>query len=197
MGGTGERGTGERGTAGYRHLRTGRLDLRPVDLADADALHRILGDPRNSAYLPDGHLERLLDTQAWIERFHARWDRSGLGYWTARLLATGTVIGVGGAERRPEFWNLLYFVDRDHRGNGYATELARAAQCAAAAVDPDLPLVAWIHEGNVASQAVARHLGLSDHGRLEAGHWKGQPMHYWADRGPAPGPGTRADAAPG
>jgi hypothetical protein len=28
-------GTGEPGTAGHRHLRTGRLDLRPVDLADA------------------------------------------------------------------------------------------------------------------------------------------------------------------
>jgi len=207
MGGTGEhgaaergiaeRGTAESGAAGYRHLRTDRLDLRPVDLADAGALHRILGDPRNSAYLPDGHLERPRDTRAWIERFRARWEHSGLSYWTARLLATGTVVGVGGAERRPDFWNLLYFVDRDHRGNGYATELARAAQRAAAAVDPGLPVVAWIHEGNVASQAVARHLGLSDHGLLEAGHWKGQPMHYWADREPAPGPGSRAGVAPG
>ncbi len=183
-------GPGGRDTAGHRHLQTDRLDLRPVDLADAGALHRILGDPRNSTHLPGGHLEGPEDTRAWIERFRTRWDRSGLSYWTARLRATGSVVGVGGAERRPDFWNLLYFVDRDHWGNGYATELARAAQRAAAEVDPDLPLVAWIREGNVASQAVARHLGLRDYGLREAGHWKGEPMHYWADREPAPGPGS-------
>ena len=194
---TAGRDTAGRDTAGYRRLLTDRLALCPVDLADADALHRILGDPRNSAYLPDGHLEQPADTRAWIERFRARWDRGGLGYWTARLRGTGVVIGVGGAERRPEFWNLLYYVDQDHRGNGYATELARAAQRAAAAVDPDLPFVAWIHEDNLASQAVARHLGLSDRGLLEPGHWKGKPMHYWADREPAPGPGSRADVTPG
>jgi RimJ/RimL family protein N-acetyltransferase len=62
-----------------------------------------------------------------------------------------------------------------------------AAPRAAAAVDPGLPVVAWIHEGNVASQAVARHLGLRDYGLREADHWKGEPMHYWADRGPVPG----------
>ena len=99
------------------------------------------------------------------------------------------MIGVGGAECRPGFWNLFYLVDADFWGNGYATELARAAQRAAGAVDPELPVVAWIHEDNAASQAVARHLGLKDYGLLEAFHWKGEPMHCWADREPAPGSG--------
>jgi RimJ/RimL family protein N-acetyltransferase len=171
----------------HRHLQTDRLDLRPVDLADADALYRILGDPRNSMYLPGGHLESCDDTRTWVERYRAHWDSCGLGYWTARLRTTGDVIAVGGAERRPGFWNLLYFVDRDHQGNGYGTELAEAARRAAAAVDPDLPLVAWIHEDNVSSHAVARRLGLTDHGLREAGHWKGEPMHYWADREPGQG----------
>ena len=76
-------------------------------------------------------------------------------------------------------------MDSRHWRNGYATELARAAQRAAESVDPALPLVAWIHEDNAASQGVARRLGLKDHGLLEAEHWKGQPMHYWADREPS------------
>jgi RimJ/RimL family protein N-acetyltransferase len=181
-----------------RHVLTGRLDLRAVGLADADALHPILGDPRNSRFLPGGALASPGDTRAWLERFGVSWQENGLGYWTVRLRADGTVIGVGGAERRPEFWNLLYFLDRDHWGNGYATELARAAQSAARSRDPGLPLAAWIHEQNTASQAVARRLGLRDHGLrdhglVEAGHWQGEPMHYWADRAP---PSARRRSAP-
>ena len=37
---------------------------------------------------------------------------------------------------------------------------------------------------------VARRLGLTDYGLLEAAHWKGEPMHYWADREPAARPAS-------
>ena len=157
----------------------------------------MLADPRHSEHVPAGLLETRQAALAWIERYQASWAASRLGYWTVRLRATMAVIGVGGAERRPGFWNLYYLIDHEHRGCGYATELARAAGQQALAVDPDLPLAAWIHARNAASQIVAGRLGLSDYGLLEAGHWKGEPMHYWADREPAPGPGARADVTPG
>ena len=172
-------------------MLTERLDLRAVDPGDVDGLHRLTSDPVHSDHLPGGVQETPESTRAWIDRFRGRWDMTGLSYWTVRLRATGEVIGTGGAERRPGFWNLFYLVDADFWGNGYATELARAAQRAAESVDPDLPLVAWIHEDNGASQAVARHLGLKDYGLLEPAHWNGEPMHYWADREPA------ADEGPG
>jgi RimJ/RimL family protein N-acetyltransferase len=92
---------------------------------------------------------------------------------------------VGGVERRPAFWNLYYSLAPAHWGHGYATEVARAAQSAARALDAGAPLVAWIHADNAASRGVARHLGLRDYGLRETGHWKGVPMHYWADRPPA------------
>ena len=179
------------GSQGHRHVLTERLDLRAVDPGDVDGLHRLTSDPVHSDHLPGGVQETPESTRAWIDRFRGRWDMTGLSYWTVRLRATGEVIGTGGAERRPGFWNLFYLVDADFWGNGYATELARAAQRAAESVDPDLPLVAWIHEDNGASQAVARHLGLKDYGLLEPAHWNGEPMHYWADREPA------ADEGPG
>jgi RimJ/RimL family protein N-acetyltransferase len=171
--------------AAHRHVLTDRLDLRAVDEADVDGLHRLTSDPVHSDHIPGGRQETPESTRAWIRRFRGRWDIIGLSYWTVRLRATGAVIGIGGAECRPGFWNLFYLVDAEHWGNGYATELGRAAQRAAGDVDPDLPLVAWIHEDNAASQAVARHLGLTDYGLLGAAHWKGEPMHYWADREPA------------
>lgn len=168
-------------------VRTARLDLRAITLADVTAVHRIMADPRHCAYMPGDLQESPEVTRDWIERRAARWEDDGLGYWTARLRRTGVVIGVGGAERRPRFWNLYYLLDQAHWGHGYGTELAGAGQRTAAELDPELPLVAWIHVGNVASQAVARHLGLTDYGLREAGHWNGEPMHYWADRAPAPG----------
>ncbi len=166
-------------------LLTDRLDLRAIALGDLDALHHIRGNPRNCGYLPGGPHEDVEITRAWITRFGGRWDAHGIGYWTVRLRATGRVMGVGGADRRAAFWNLYYLIDADHQGHGYATELARAAQMVAAALDPKLPLTAWIHGGNIASQAVARRLGLHDYGLLERDHWKGQPMHLWSDREPA------------
>jgi RimJ/RimL family protein N-acetyltransferase len=174
------------GTQEPSHLLTSRLDLRAMTPDDLDLLHPIISDPRNCAHVPEWPKENLDTSREWIERFSARWAANGLGYWTVRLRATSAVIGVGGAERRKEFWNLYYLLDWNHRGHGYATELALAAQRQATALEPDLPLIAWIHQDNTASQAIARHLGLTDYGQLEPRHWNGQPMHCWADRQPAP-----------
>ena len=166
-------------------MLTGRLDLRAISLTDLKALHHIRASPEYSAYIPTDPDRDMDSTRSWIERFGAQWNTHGVGYWTVRLRASGQVIGVGGVDRRREFWNLYYVIDSEHWGRGYATELARAAERTANALDPGLPLVAWIDTENVASQSVARHLGLNDYGLLEREHWKGRPMHYWADRPPA------------
>ena len=175
------------GVVGLSHVLTDRLDLRAMTSDDTDSLHQILCDGRNRRYIPGGPKESREESRAWVERFSGRWAASGLGYWTVRLRATGAVIGAGGAERRPKFWNLYYLIDWRHWGCGYGTELALAAQRAAAAVAPHVPVAGWIHEENAASQAVARHLGLTDYGPRETAHWNGDPIHYWADRPPAPG----------
>jgi RimJ/RimL family protein N-acetyltransferase len=174
-----------RADGGFGRLTTDRLDLRAVDPADLEALHRICADPDTSRHIPAGLHQDLAFTRDWIERTAAAWRQDGLGYWTVRLRADGAVIGLGGAHRRPKFWNLYYRFDPVCWGRGYATELVRAAQRAALALDPDLPLVAWVHTDNAASEAVAERAGLKNHGFLDAEHWKGEPMRCYADREPA------------
>lgn len=44
-----------------------------------------------------------------------------------------------------------------------------------------------VDKDNGASQAVARHPGLTDYGQLEPRHWNEQPAHCWAVREPAAG----------
>jgi RimJ/RimL family protein N-acetyltransferase len=51
-----------------------------------------------------------------------------------------------------------------HQGQGFATELARAAYTAASARDAAVPFIAWIAEHNLASQRVAERLGLTSYG---------------------------------
>ena len=106
----------------HRQVLTDRLDLRAVAASDADEPHRLTSDPLYTDHIPGGLQETPASTRSWIERFRARWDIIGLSYWTVRLRATGAVIGIGGAECRPGFWNLFYLVDAEHWGNGYATE---------------------------------------------------------------------------
>jgi RimJ/RimL family protein N-acetyltransferase len=175
---------------GLRHLVTDRLDLRAVDQADLDGLRRINADPGTGQYIPGGRPESREVTRRWIDRSAARWSADG------RLLDGPAAGRRGGdrARRRPAparaSGTCITASAPAYWGHGYATELVRAAQRASLAVDPDLPLVAWIHAGNAASRAIAARAGLTDYGFGEAGHWKGEPMHCYADREPAFGQGT-------
>jgi len=97
-----------------------------------------------------------------IERWSRDWDADGLGTWTVRLINEDAVIGFGGCSlRRDAFWNLGYRFAADQHGHGYATELASEAIRQAGLLRPDLPVVAYLLEHNVASARIARTLGLA------------------------------------
>ncbi|MFB7663250.1 GNAT family N-acetyltransferase [Kitasatospora sp. NPDC056138] len=161
---------------------TERLELRAVGPADLAALYAITSDPATWRHHPEGRHTAPGVTERWIERCTEHRESTGVSYWMARLRSDGTVVGVGGAQRQnPGFWNLYYRLAPAHWGNGYATELCRAAIRTAVRQDPDLPVVAWIHAHNTASRAVAARLGLRDLG-LRPEPWKHEPMHAYADR---------------
>lgn len=147
-------------------LVTDRLELeRPDPERDLDALFTIFGDPDGWWYDPDGRHINPERTKDWLTRAAARFATDGLSYWTVRLRHDGTIIGVGGAQRQlTRAWNLNYRIATTYQGQGYASELARAAQKAAAANDPEVPAIAWIAEHNTPSRKVAERLGLKNYG---------------------------------
>lgn len=171
----------------HRHVLTERLDLRPPDPdGDLDALFAVFSDPEGWWYDPGSRHTDPERTRGWLARAAERWDTDGLSYWTVRRRDTGTVIGVGGAQRQSTgAWNLHYRLAGSEQGHGFATELSRAAMDAAAAVDPDAPVVAWAAEVNVPSQRVAERLGLTNHGPGEDPS-DGATRLLFADRPPRP-----------
>jgi len=142
-------------------LRTERLDLRHPVPEDCDQLFAIFNDPKGWLYEPESrHLERPV-TEGFITRAAARWVNDGLSYWTARLIGSDQIIGIGGVQRHSSgHWNLSYRLGTEQQGHGYAAELGRAGIQAAQQADPEAAVIAWINETNLPSRRVAERLGL-------------------------------------
>jgi ribosomal-protein-alanine N-acetyltransferase len=171
----------------HRRVLTERLDLRETDPSgDLDALFAIFSDPSGWWYDPGGRHIDPAQTRDWLTRAAARFEVDGLSYWTVRRRDDAAVIGVGGAQRqRTRAWNLNYRLAASQTGNGFATEVGRAAYAAASAVDPSVPFIAWIAPQNAPSRRVAQRLGLTDYG-LRVDPSDGQERLAYSDRPLAP-----------
>ncbi len=145
-------------------LQTDRLVLRWLELADAEPLEAVFGDPEVMRF---GSGVR---TRAWIEdmivdmraRRYAVW---GCGRWAAVERTSGTLIGIAGLTRYPgrcraDAAELGYRLVRSAWGQGFATEAARTI-IAHGLGALGLPCIeALIDPGNRASLAVAERAGM-------------------------------------
>ncbi|MEA4943537.1 MAG: GNAT family N-acetyltransferase [Propionicimonas sp.] len=137
-----------------------RLDLLTLD--DVAAVHRIYSDPRVWTHLPSGRHAEIGVTEQMIRARIAGWERDELSTWIVRDRGTGEVLGCGGCEvRGGAFWNLGYRLAYEAHGRGIATWLAGQAIEQAHLVRPDLLVIAYLLEHNLASARVAEKVGLA------------------------------------
>jgi len=167
----------------FENVLTDRLLLRRPDPSrDLDELFSIFSDPSGWWYDPAGRHTNPDTTRDWLTRAAARFESDGLSYWTVRRREHETIVGVGGAQRqRTGAWNLNYRIAAAEQGQGFATELGRAARSAALELDPTVPFIAWIAPHNTPSRRVAEHLGLTNYG-LGIDPSDGQRRLAYADR---------------
>lgn len=142
-------------------VRTARLVLTPVRLADIDDLTVLYGDPEVARWTgPWSHR----DIVAWAKAMADRWTADLVGKWMARDRADGSLIGRGGftlTDLGDESVLELGWAVRDAlTGRGYATELGRAAIDWAAGQMPGIPIVSFTEMHNHASRAVMERLGM-------------------------------------
>lgn len=145
------------------HVKTARLTLSAPKLSDVPALFGFLGDPVAMAYTQcDANLtacRRRIAVHEWKRR------HDGYAPWTVRLKQTGTVIGWGGLYEDPfdPGWGieLGYAFAPAVWGQGYATELCRAALDLADRRLQVKTVSAFAHPENTASCALLAKMGFA------------------------------------
>jgi len=148
----------------FERVETERLVLRRPSTDDLDELHRIHADPRTWLHKPELRHGSRDESTRQLTVWLSHWKERGYGYWT--IEREGLVVGFGGLMLLPRWQgkrdvlNLYYRFDPEHWGNGYATEMARAAVELARRELPDLPVIARIRPGNRESIRVAERTGL-------------------------------------
>jgi ribosomal-protein-alanine N-acetyltransferase len=151
---------------GIDRVATPRLAGRRPEPGDLEAYQRIWTDARiDEAVWPEA-LRTADRAEMFLRDAIAHWERWGFGPWT--MLLAGEPIGYAGLRHdevagRPEV-EAMWFVDPDHWGHGYATELTREAVRVAFAVLELDSVVAQTVAGNVASRAVMEKLGFAYEG---------------------------------
>lgn len=150
-------------------LTTERLRLRPFLRTDAEAVSVLAGDEaiaRNTLNIPYPY--DVAHAEEWIAAHPGQFDRREAVTYAITLTGGGTLVGAVGLILDPEndSAELGYWVGREHWGNGFATEAARAV-LAWAFPSLDLHRVHASHfPRNPASGRVLEKIGMSHEGRL-------------------------------
>jgi [ribosomal protein S5]-alanine N-acetyltransferase len=143
-------------------LRTERLLLRELTLDDAGALLRILGDPITMAHYPRAFTPP--EVEMWIVKNMDRYRTSGFGLWAMIRRSDGMFVGECGlVEQQVEGTTEVevgWHVARSLWRRGYAAEAAAACRDHAFGTLGVDRLVSLILPANVASQGVARRIGM-------------------------------------
>lgn len=161
-------------------LETERLILRPYQAEDAAAYLEVCRNNRShltpyEAENPIHGIDTLEQAEALMREFHDGWYARSVFFFGAWEKASGKFaaqmyVGVDNW-RLPEF-ELGYFVDAAHEGQGYACEAARAALHFVFDHLHAHRVRLWCHETNTRSWRLAERLGFTREGYLrETNHW--------------------------
>jgi RimJ/RimL family protein N-acetyltransferase len=149
-------------------VRTGRLVLQPVSVADLPELRALKADPRVFAVMLGG-VRTPHQTVDELAGEIAFWGRHGIGIWSVRHRESGTFLGITGFMDRPDGLGIALrfaFVPSAH-GCGYASEAAAAALRFADERAGLARLVAVARADNMASRQVLGSIGMRECGGFE------------------------------
>ena len=146
-------------------IETVRLLLRPFEDGDGPAYRAIRRKPGVTRFLPshtEDPDEAARRSDATVAAFREAWERDGYGPWAVVERASRRLVGHLGLRRLAESGEteLLFLIDPDAQGRGYATEGGQAAL--ACGFDRlALPeIAAFVLPENAASIAVLTRLGM-------------------------------------
>jgi RimJ/RimL family protein N-acetyltransferase len=150
--------------------QTERLSYRPLEAADAEAMHAVWGDPEVMRYLPGEPSGSVAETARRVGRHVRHFRDTGYGLCAVVERESRRVVGVCGLF--PVEWlgpdvEVAYHIAREAWGRGYATEAAGAwVQFAFGELDLDR-VVALAYPANRGSTRVMEKVGMERRGEVE------------------------------
>lgn len=144
-------------------LETDRLRIRDWRIEDAEAAHRIYGDPEVMRYVGSGVPNDSIEkTRLGLRRAIARDANQPLGFWAAELKDSGELIGGALLKYLPDHSDVEvgYHLGQQWWGQGYATEIAQALVRYGFETVGLEKIVGVTYPENIASQRVLEKAGL-------------------------------------
>jgi RimJ/RimL family protein N-acetyltransferase len=140
-------------------LKTERLVLRPIGIADIDEFAALYADAEVTRFV--GSLDRL-QAEERLALAEREWTERGYGMFAVRDCATKRFLGRVGLKYWPQFeeTEIGWVLRRDAWGRGYATEAGGACIDWGFGQFAVPYLTAMIRPENAASTRVAQRLGL-------------------------------------
>lgn len=108
-------------------METERLFFRPYEEKDKPDFLNLFTDPKVMKYVGDGVLDEAQAEAFWRKLFDELYPQN-FNIWAIFAGEDSRYVGHAGIYRRPaksEDWELVYFLNRNDWGRGFATEIAR------------------------------------------------------------------------
>ncbi len=144
-------------------IETQRLRLRPLEMADAEALNVIQADPHHMRFYP--HPFSMQESREWIERMHERAERDGFALLAVEDRETRELLGnVGPILQHVDDVDeveLGWSITPTRARRGIATEAAFACRDWVFATLPVDHVISLILPANTPSRGVAENLGMT------------------------------------
>lgn len=161
-------------------LETPRLLMREMTQEDYGDLCTLLQDRAVMyAYEHDFTPE---DVQEWLQRQLDRYERYGFGLWALILKETGEFIGQAGLTMQDaageEVLEIGYLLKHAFWHMGYATEATAACRDYAFQVLKAPKVCCLIKADNIASQKVAKGLGMKKVKEFKKSFYHGDMLHF-------------------
>ena len=161
-------------------LATDRLNIRLLEMEDAEALHAFWANAEVRRYLWDGKVLPMETVRAIIRQSIADFDAHGFGFFSLDLKATEPVIvGFCGFRRFEdgEQIELLFGILPKYWGEGFVTEAAREVLRHGFEEAGITRVIAAADTPNQRSVSVLMRLGMSFQARRE---WHGLDTVFYA-----------------
>jgi [ribosomal protein S5]-alanine N-acetyltransferase len=142
-------------------IQTKRLQLIPFNAEDSAALLLLFQSPTIRQYLCDGHIVNAGWMGGCITSSIDNFSANQLGMWSVRMLDMPHIIGFAGFTKIGDNEELMFGLDKDAMGQGYATEAVQAVIAERFHIGADA-IIAGADAPNLPSHKLLQKLGFME-----------------------------------